>query len=311
MKNYQTFIGIDIGKFSFVVAVHGQTKTHEYENNTKGIAAFFKNMKSHAPHTLCILEVTGGYEMHLLMALCKKGWHAHRTNNRHVKNFIRSFGMGAKTDRLDAKALAFYGHERHAQLALFVPPSDTLKTLQELALRRDDLKRILIAEKNRLKAPSGLSTKNSCARLIKNLKEEMNQIHTQILDLMAQEPHLQKKADIAQTIPGIGKLIATHLAILLPELGTLSRRQIAALAGLAPKSNESGTFKGYRFTGGGRRIIKPLLLMAAMAAAHSHSHLGQFYQNLLAKGKKKMVALVALMRKILVIANARIKNHPA
>jgi transposase len=308
MKNYQNFIGIDIGKYTFVVALYGQTKTHEYENTTQGIAAFFKDMKSCAPHPLCILEVTGGYEMPLLLDLCKRKWPAHRTNNNHVKNFIRSYGMGAKTDRLDAKALAHYGKERHSQLVLFVPPSKRIKALQELAYRREDLKRMIIGEKTRLKAPSGLAAKDSCKRLIKGLEEEMLLIHQQLQGLMDQEPDLQKRAEIAQTIPGIGPIIGSHLAILLPELGSLNRRQIAALACLAPRSNDIGTYKGYRFTGGGRRSIKPLLYMAAMAAAHSDSWLGEFYQKLLAKGKKKMVALVALMRKILVIANARIKD---
>lgn len=307
MKSYTSFIGIDIGKLTFFVATHEQKLVKEYENTPTGINQFIKEFKKSLSTSLCIIETTGGYEMRLLLALCSKNYAIHRANTRHVKNFIRSYGNTAKTDRLDAKNLALYGFERSASLALFIAPSEQAMQLYELVQRRVDLKQMLVAEKTRLKAPRTFYVNESIQLIVNVLAKELDSITKQIEQLITLEPVLKQKQKMLRTIPGIGPIIANELIILLPELGNLNRREIAALVGLAPLANDSGQFKGYRRTTYGRQGIKPLLFLAAMAARNSHSHLRVYYESLLARGKVKMVALVALMRKIIVIANARLK----
>ena len=305
---YNNFIGIDIGKFTFVTSLYGDSLVKEYVNNSSGINAFIKDHKRSLSGSLSVLETTGGYEMSLLLTLCKKGFKVHRANTRKVKNFIRSFGDKAKTDSLDAKALALYGFERSNKLEVFTPPSPKTFELYELVARRRDLKDMIVSEKNRHQAPRSNCIKDSCAIIIKALEEQVVVITDSINQLIESDNTLKAKKAVIMTVPGIGNIIANELLILMPELGSLDRRKIASLGGIAPKANDSGKFRGYRRTGHGRSIIKPILFLAAMAARNSKTELKVFYENLITKGKKKMVALVALMRKILVIANARLRD---
>ena len=153
MKSYNNYIGIDIGKFEFVVSVLGTKGVKTYPNDAEGIERFIEGTRDFLSDGLSVLEVTGGYEMRLLLRLCEEGFNVHRANTRKVKNFIRSYGNAAKTDKLDAQALALYGSERYKVLATFTPQSKQAIDLFELVQRRHDLKQMLIAEKNRLKAP--------------------------------------------------------------------------------------------------------------------------------------------------------------
>lgn len=309
MSQYHNFIGIDIGKYNFVAFDNKTNITKEYENNGLGFKAFIEDYKEVLSASLCVLETTGGYELELLYTLCEQNLSVHRADTRKVKNFIRSFGNKAKTDALDAKALAKYGEERAETLEVFKPQSKQAITLFQLVQRRGDLKHMLVAERNRLQAPSSSKLiKKCCSGLIKQLAARVEAITEEIKMLIDNDPVLRKKHKILKTIPGIGDVVAFELLILLPELGQLNRRKIASLAGLAPMAKDSGTYAGYRKTAPGRSSIKPILFLAAMAARNSKSELKAFYESLIARGKKKMVALVALMRKILVIANAKLKT---
>lgn len=309
MTLYQNFIGIDIGKFNFVVAVYGNKTTKEYKNNSSDIGEFIEEYKESLSNSLVVLEATGGYEMLLLIAIYNQKIAVHRANTRKVKSFIRSYGNDAKTDSLDAKALSKYGFERYKELKLFEPSNERALELYELVNRRNDLKQILVAEKNRLQAPkSGELIQTSCAEVIEAISKQMISITNKINELIEAEEVLKAKKKELQTIAGIGEIIANDLLVLLPELGELDRRQIASLSGLAPRSNDSGKYSGYRRTGNGRSFIKPILFLAAMAARNSKSEFKLFYEKLINKGKKKMVALVALMRKIIVIANAKLRD---
>lgn len=308
MEVYKNYIGIDIGKKSFVVHVFGQKSTQEYDNHAQGIEDFLYAHKDLLKQALCILEATGGYEWSLALALCRQKIVVHRANTRKVKYFIRSLGNGAKTDALDAKALAHYGKERASTLTPFTPSSDNAYELLELIERREDLKQMLVAEKNRRQAPKLRYVKTSCDTIIEALKTELNAITTAIKDLVAQDAVLSKRHQILKTIPGIGDIVAYQLLAMLPELGRLNRREIAALAGVAPLAKDSGQRNGYRRVAPGRNRVKPMLFLAAMAARNSKTRLREFYEHLIANGKNKMVALVALMRKIIVIANARLKE---
>lgn len=305
---YQNFIGIDIGKEAFVVACHGATAAREYANTPSGIAAFIKDHKAQLADSLVVLETTGGYEQAALDRLCLKGYRVHRANTRKVKSFIRSYGDGAKTDRLDALALARYGAERHETLTLYTPPSKAMRQLTELARRRLDLKKMLVAEKNRYQAPGTAFTRKSIQTLLRVLQAEFESITVQMEKIAAQDVTLKAKQDVLRTIPGIGDVTALNLLVLVPELGQLNRREIASLAGLAPRACDSGKHHGYRRTGHGRDDVKPTLFMAAMAAQRSKSALGSYYESLVTRGKKPIVALTALMRKIIVIANAKIRD---
>jgi transposase len=307
MSLYKNFFGIDIGKFSFVISLYGAKSTREYENSAAGIAEFVEEHCDILPNSLCVLETTGGYELEVLYSLIAQGFKVHRADTRKVKSFIRSFGSSAKTDTLDARALAAYAQERREKLELFEPQSGEAIELFQLVQRRSDLKTVLVAEKNRLQAPATKLIKDSILILIEAVKAQLELITEKIQLVINNNPDLKKKRDILKTIPGIGDIVAFELLILLPELGTLCRRKIASLAGVAPRANDSGKFSGYRRTGYGRQGVKPILFLAAMAARNSHSPLKDFYEKLIEKGKKKMVALTALMRKILVIANARLK----
>jgi len=308
MNTYHNFIGIDIGKFNFSAALHSQKSVKEYSNDSLGIKEFFTDFKVILPNAFIVLEATGGYEMEVLFSLNDKKYAVHRANTRKVKSFIQSFGNVAKTDTLDAKALAFYGYERHKILDLFMPASQNLLNLYTLVQRRKDLTQFLVAEKNRAKSPKAALIKESCEVIIQTIADQIKQITTQINHLIQSDPTLKKCRKVLKTIPGIGDIIAQDLMALMPELGTLGRKQIASLAGLAPRANDSGKYKGYRHTGYGRSCIRPSLFLSAMAARNSHSELKAFYTNLINRGKKKMVALTALMRKILVIANAKIRD---
>lgn len=308
MGLYSHFIGIDIGKFSFVAHKHLSNEIKEYENTPSGIACFLKEYRTILPNSLCILETTGGYEMGLLLTLCHQKLSVHRANTRKVKHFIRSYGNDAKTDALDAKALALYGYERCDKLEVYEPVSEQAMALYELVNRRQDLKQMIVAEKNRLQAPRTKIVKKSCEMMIKTLSTELESITNEITLLIEKDVKLKKKKQVLKSVPGIGEIIANELIVLLPELGHLNRREIASLVGVAPKSNDSGKFSGYRSTGYGRSGIKPNLFLSAMAARNSNSPLKLFYEQLIARGKKKKVALTALMRKIIVIANARVRD---
>lgn len=308
MSVYTNFFGIDIGKFNFVISLHDAKSTHEYENSASGITQFIEEYSDILPNSLCVLETTGGYELDLLYSLIAQGFKVHRADTRKVKNFIRSFGTCAKTDALDAKALAAYAQERAEKLELFEPQSQEAIELFQLVQRRSDLKMTLVAEKNRLQAPSTKLIEDSILVVIEALQGQMQIITEKIQFLIDNNPVLKKKSEVLKTIPGIGNIVAFELLILLPELGTLCRRKIASLAGVAPRANDSGKFNGYRRTGYGRAGVKPILFLAAMAARNSKTYLKEFYEKLINNGKKKMVALTALMRKILVIANAKIKD---
>ena len=252
MTQYHTFIGIDIGKSDFYVAVNTQKETPEYQNTAVGIKKFINDFKEILPNALSVLETTGGYEMKLLTELCKKDFHVHRANTRHVKNFIRSYGNTAKTDKLDAQALAKYGCERHKTLALFKVREKKLINLVALVQRRHDLKQMLVAEKNRFKSPTTEEIKASCKLMIDVLTKEMELITARIKEQVKRDPALQARREILETIPGIGPIIAMELTLLLPELGHIHRRKIASLVGVAPRANDSGQYRGYRRTGHGR-----------------------------------------------------------
>lgn len=304
---YHNFIGIDISKATFVVAQYGEKGTHTFDNNPKGFEEFFQKYGNVLLESLVILETTGGYEMALIRHLLPKNIPIHRANARKVKYFIRSLGNEAKTDAIDAGGLARYGYGRQNRLKQFVMPTCEQKHLQQLIQRRRDLKKILVQEKNRKQAPNQNSrVSQSCEGIIKHIEEELKALDLEVQALIELDPVQKEKQRILQEISGVGPVVSSALLALLPELGTVNRRQIASLVGLAPHPYECDQMIGYRKTKGGRQDLRSILFMSAMTASRSKSRLGEFYQGLINRGKKPMVALTALMRKIIVIANAKL-----
>lgn len=309
MLEYHNFFGVDIGKFEVFVAIHDSKSVMAFPNTKQGFSAFYKNFRKLLSKAFIVLETTGGYEQLFLHALLDKNVAVHRANTRQVKSFIRSYGKLGKSDCLDAQALARYGYERHVSLNLYQKPQPILQELAALAQRRQDLIHMLVQEKNRLKAPAiPVCITKSCSRLIKSLEAQIAAITNEMEEMVTHSAYLRQQRQILESIPGIGKISALMLLTLLPELGQLNRREIASLCGVAPHPYESGQKIGYRKTKGGRQQVRSILFMVAMAARRSNSKLKTFYESLISRGKKKMVALTALMRKIIVIANARMKE---
>lgn len=311
MALYQHYIGIDIGKFTFTVNLYKNESAYEYQNSHIGFAKFIKDYNKILADSLCILEPTGGHEMNLACFLILQGIKVHRADARKVKNFILSFGTAAKTDPLDAKGLALYGYERHERLSLFDMPSQEHMELFQLVQRRSSLKAALVAEKNRLQSPYNEFIKDSIIELIDAINAQIKVITARIEEIINNNLILKQKREVLKTIPGVGAIVSFELLILLPELGSLCRRKIASLAGVAPRANDSGKHSGYRRTGHGRDGVKPILFIAAMAARNSNSYFREYYERLVGNGKQKKVALTAVMRKIITVANARIRDLEA
>lgn len=299
------FIGCDVGKADVVVFDARSGRLWTVANEPQMLAGLAAEL---APGCLVICEATGGYEAALLDAMSQAGHDVHRADARKVKAFIRSLGTLGKTDAIDARALARYGAERHDRLARWHPRPAVRGALQTLVATRVDLVRDRVALLNRLAAPGAGAVRARLQRLLDGLTAEIAGLEAEIAGLVEAEPELSRAAETLRAIPGIGTKTAVALIALMPELGTLGRRQAAALAGLAPHPRQSGKSDAYRRVRGGRPGLKPILFMAAMAARRSKSALAAFYERLRRNGKKPLVAITALMRKLIVIANATLKN---
>jgi transposase len=306
---YNNFIGIDIGKVEFVSFLKSDCKTKCYKNNNKGFQKFCDDHKEFLAHSLVVLETTGGHESACLNFLLDNNVAVHRADTRKVKNFIRSFGQNAKTDDLDARALASYACERQDRLNIYQKTDEKHDEIRLLVERRQDLNQMLTQEKNRFQAPLNKSLQSGIKAVIDCLNQQLKNIDESINEIIESNKVLSQKKDILRTVPGIGPTTAMTLLALLPELGQLNRKQIASLCGVAPYAQQSGEKNRYRRTYGGRRNLRPVLFMAAMGAKRKkQSELSSFCKRLEEKGKKPIVALVAIMRKIIVISNARIKE---
>jgi transposase len=299
------FIGCDVGKHFVIVFDSATGRTASLANESKALEAFAAALD---PASLVICEATGGYEGALLDALAQAGRAVHRADARKVKAFIRSLGTLAKTDAIDARALARYGQERHDRLPLWRPREEARERLHGLVMTRRDLIEQRVAFRNRLQAPGSGPVAARLERVLRALDEEIAGLEADIAQLIGSHAPLAHSMKVLQTIGGVGATTAATLLALMPELGALPRRQAAALAGLAPHPRQSGKMDAYRRTRGGRPDVKRALFMAALSARKHNKQLNAFYERLVGDGKKPLVALTALMRKIIVIANARLRD---
>lgn len=303
------YIGIDISRDWFDVAVHREAaRPQRFQNCGEGFAAFANEYREILRDSLIVLEATGGYETNLLLNLHKAGACVHRVQPLKSAHYIRSLRVNGKTDALDAVALARYGAERHESLAVFQPADETLQTLQDLQMRRSDLVSMRTAERQRIKHPRYAQLHASIEEVCNLLDQQIKEIEEQMAAIIEETDDLKQKHQVMRSFKGIGDTTAMCLLACMPELGNLTRREAAALAGLAPYPKDSGKTSGYRATRGGRKTVRNALFMAALSAKAYNPQLKEFYDRLVKNGKKPIVALTAVMRKMIVILNAKIRD---
>ncbi len=300
-----SFIGCDVGKATIVVFDSRNASITSLPNDPEALAAFATTLD---PSSLVICEATGGYEASLIAALVTAERPVHRADARKVKAFIRSFGTLGKSDTIDAQALARYGKERHPCLTRWQPHEHQRDQLRLLVATRRELIQQRTACANRLKAPGAAPVAPRLQRLLKATDDEIAGLQADIDALIQRHQPLKATLKVLRGITGFGPVVAATVTALMPELGTIGRRQAAALAGLAPHPRQSGSIDRYRNTRGGRPEIKQILFMAGLAAIRHDPTIKAFYQRLCANGKKPIVALVAVMRKLIVIANAKVRQ---
>lgn len=307
LKN-NTFIGIDVSKYKLDIF---NSKTGEFVeiDNTKAAIRKYIRALEMSEDLYVIIDLTGGYEALCVNEFYVKGYNIIRAEGRKVKAFARALGISAKTDKIDANILAQYGEKCFNTLRLYQPYNNQIK---KLVMRLSDIKQLLQQEKNRLKAPDNMQiVTRSIKQLINIYEKEIAKLENEIEIIIENDEELRKKYKLLLEQKGIGKKVAYILLGLLPELGYLNRREIAALAGVAPFARDSGTINGYRRTGTGRIDVKKALFIAALVAIKYDEKMNLFYTNLTSRGKKKMVAVTATMRKIIITLNAKIKYRCA
>jgi len=251
-----------------------------------------------------VFEATGGYEMPLYVGLDEAGLPAAPVNPRQIKEFARASGRLAKTDMLDARVIAHFGYALRPQ-ARRIPESQEIK---EIVARRTQIVQMITAEKNRLRS-ARKSIRTRIQSHIDWLEKELDDVDSQLKRSIKDNPEWSEKDKLLRSAPGVGPVFSTALLAGLPELGKLDRKKIAALAGVAPLNNDSGTKRGRRTVWGGRAAVRGPLYMAALVATRFNPTIRKLYHRLLSAGKLKKIALIACMRKLLTILNAMLKHR--
>jgi transposase len=295
-----SFIGIDVAKAQLEFACRPSGETGTVANDDEGIRTLVDRGQALSP-TLIVLEATGGYETAVVAALAAAGLPVVVANPRQVRDFAKAMGQLAKTDALDAQVLALFAER--VQPAPRPLPDDALQALDALLTRRRQLVEMLTAERNRLfvaRPPVRRDLQQHIRFLERRLREADDDLHTAV----KASPAWRVKADLLQSVPGVGRVVSLTLLAELPELGRLSHKEIAALVGVAPLNRDSGTLRGKRLVYGGRAPVRAVLYMAALVASKCNPVIRAFYQRLRAAGKPAKVALTACMRKLLIILNA-------
>ena len=296
-------VGIDVSKAQLDIALRPEGR-FAVPNDETGIAHVVERLRA-LPVDLIVLEATGGLARPLIGALVAAGLPVVVANPRQVRDFAKATGKLAKTDPLDAQILAHFAAVIHP-----VPrplPNEQMHALAALLARRRQLIEMRTAEKNRLgSAPHSVRKRLNVH--VTWLEREVTQIDRELAHAIRESPVWREKDDLCRTVPGVGPGLARTLIVDLPELGTLNRKQIAALVGVAPLNRDSGTLRGKRTVWGGRAPVRAALYMAALVASRCNPIIRGFYQRLCGVGKAKKVALTACMRKLLTILNAMVKH---
>ena len=307
MEGEPRFVGIDVSKAQLDVAVRPTGKRWVLPYDETGIEGLIPQIVDLEP-ALVLLEATGGLELPLVAALAAAALPVVVVNPRQVRDFAKATGTLAKTDTLDAGVLAHFADAVRPEVR---PLKDAeTQVLNSLTARRRQVMTMLVSEKNRLGTAIGAVSPRIEAH-IAWLEQELSDLDKGLRQTLRQSPVWREKDDLLRTVPGVGPQLSLTLLAHLPELGTLDRKQIAALVGVAPYNRDSGTRRGKRAVWGGRSRVRAVLYMGALVASRHNPAIRDFYQRLLAAGKPKKVALIASMRKLLVTLNAMLKHgHP-
>ncbi len=297
-------IGIDTGQDILDIHVRPQGDYQSFENNPEGIRAAIRFIKPFKP-TRVLIEATGRLEMEFFCAAHKAGLPVSVCNPIKVRNFAEACGRLAKTDKLDAQVIAYYGETMKPDLTELKP--EKLRLLSDLLTVRSQCLDMSTMQKNRLRRMPKTVHK-PIRNILNSITKEVDRIELQLEKLIAKIPHYQERVNQLISAKGVGKVLAYTLLSDLPELGQLNRKKIAALVGVAPMNRDSGKHKGKRKIQGGRHKIRTVLFVSTMSAIQCHPTIKPMYQKLLAAGKPKKVAIVACMRKQLVILNTMVRN---
>lgn len=298
-------VGVDVSKARLDVHVLETREQSQFENSDEGIAKLVEWLQTKSP-TLVVLEATGGYERSAFLGLSVAKVPVSRVNPRQVRDFAKALGKLAKTDSIDAVVLALFA--ARIQPAVTVPNEAEVDALGALVERRRQLVGMRVAEQNRLKQVTSSTVKQDIEAVLHCLNERIKAADKDIDKAIKGSEKMSKGAKRLRTVPGFGPVVSSVLTAEVPELGTLNRKQIAALVGVAPYNDDSGGQAGKRRIIGGRGHVRKMLYMATLTAMEHNQAIRVFVERLIAKGKPVKVAMVAGMRKLLTIANAMMRD---
>lgn len=305
MEGSFTFVGIDVSKARLDVYVAAEEQVFSVDNVEHGYRELASRLPA-AGECLVVVESTGVYQRGVVMFLVDHGHRVAVVNPKRVREFARASGNQAKTDRIDARILARFGEKMQPREHEQAP--EKREELRAHVLRRRQLVELRKAEKNHREASTSRTVFKNIQKVISVLDQQIREIERQIEQLVESNDQWTESAKIIQSVKGVGAVLTSALLTDLPELGTLNRKEIAALVGLAPYNDDSGTQKGKRRISGGRIVIRNLLYMAARAATRCNPPIKEFYERLLKAGKANKVAIVACMRKLLTVLNHLVKT---
>ncbi len=304
---YDRIVGIDTSKDWFDTAFGSEDdEVARYKRDEKGIRGFVGRVAKIEGKVLVVIEATGGLERKIANALAKAGIETAVVNPKRIRDFAKANGQFEKTDRLDALMIALFGER--IDLLPTTPREKSSRCLLGLVRRRQDLVEILASEKNRLASAEDREIAGSLRKHIRWLEKEKDKLQDKISEMIEADQELSRKRDILTSMVGVGEVTADTLLAELPELGSLDRKGVAKLVGVAPMVKQSGKYKGKSVIVGGRTTVRNSLYMPALCAKKFNPTLKEFYDRLYNNGKDKMVAIVAVMRKMLTILNAMIRD---
>lgn len=298
------FVGIDVSKAVLDVAVLPTEEKWSVPNSSEGVQGLVQKLKK-LEVRLVVLEASGGLERRAIAALAGAGLPVVAVNPRQARDFAKATGKLAKTDAIDAAVLALFAERIRPEPR---PLKDAqAQELEALVVRRRQVVDMIGAEKNRLRAaPPSKQVRTAIGRTIAWLEKQLDENDSDLEKAVKSSGAWREKDNLLRTVPGVGKVLSRTLVSQLPELGTLTRKQIAALIGVAPLNRDSGTLRGRRCVWGGRAQVRKVLYMGALVAARFNPIIRAFHERLVAAGKLPKVALVACMRKLLTILNAMV-----
>lgn len=301
-----TLIAIDVSKEKLDVFYDDSSTYEEIKNKEKDIKKLIKKINK-LDNPWLVFEATGGYDRLLRTRALDQKINCSICSGRRIREFARSQGELAKTDKIDARIIAEYA--RKTELSVVNSRDEAVENLKALNIRRDQLLSLINQEGDKLEFKYSKVIQESIQNCLKALKEELRVIEDEIRKQIDSNENLKSKEKLLRSIPGIGPVTASVFLSSLPELGTLSKSKIANLSGLAPFNRDSGKYSGQRKIGHSRSQLKSKLYMATLSAIRCNSKIKAFYEKLLKRGKKKMVAIIACMRKLVVQANAMLKKQ--